>query len=277
MPEKVSIVLPVYNGSSYIRRCIQSIVDQTFQDWFLYVVDDSSDDDTVSAAMEFTDSRISVVENHQNAGPAGNWNRATNLATGTFFKLMCQDDALLPQCLQQQVNVLEANPEVVLVAAKRQIILSNGRTVIRKHGVGPLTGQWNGREAIRRCVIDGVNYFGEPPAVMVRTSSLPSANPWRAESGYYLDFDVWSKILSSGDSFGISEPLAIFRVHAQANSVALYRDSQMSDAKWMFQEIAQDPRHTTSHADAEHGYTRIKSLVRKRHAAYIIMRLLGYK
>lgn len=93
---RVSIILPTYNRSSLVRRCVDSILKQTYTNWELIISDDGSIDDTATIVMEFTklDSRIKVNINANNQGSPRNRNIALAMATGELT-LYIEDDLIL--------------------------------------------------------------------------------------------------------------------------------------------------------------------------------------
>lgn len=103
---RVSIILPTYNRSSLVRRCVDSILKQTYTNWELIISDDGSIDDTATTVMEFTklDSRIKVNINANNQGSPRNRNIALAMATGELT-LYIEDDLILhPDFLEVMVD-----------------------------------------------------------------------------------------------------------------------------------------------------------------------------
>lgn len=126
---KISIVLPVYNGSKTLAVAIQSIVLQSFSDWELLVIDDGSTDDSIAIAKQFKDTRIQVIENLQNEGLAAKLNQGISLSRGQYFARMDQDDIAYPERLVKQFAYLEDNPATDLVAARAVIFTSDGEAL----------------------------------------------------------------------------------------------------------------------------------------------------
>lgn len=126
---KISIVLPVYNGSKTLAVAIQSIVLQSFSDWELLVIDDGSTDDSIAIAKQFKDTRIRVIENLQNEGLAAKLNQGISLSRGQYFARMDQDDIAYPERLAKQVAYLQAHPTTDLVAARAMIFTSAGEAL----------------------------------------------------------------------------------------------------------------------------------------------------
>jgi glycosyltransferase involved in cell wall biosynthesis len=114
---KVAIAMPVRNCATTARSAIRSILDQTFQDWTLFVVDDGSDDGTLSIVDEFSgDPRISVVRGDRRRGIVARLNQAIDLSAGhEYFARMDGDDVSYPERLERQVEFLDSESEVDLL------------------------------------------------------------------------------------------------------------------------------------------------------------------
>lgn len=114
----VSIAMPVYNAGRYLRPALVSILQQTFADWELIIIDDGSSDDAVDGIRDLQDSRIRVLHDGLNKGLAARLNEAIDLARGRYFARMDQDDVSYPERLARQLTLLERNPEIDLCAVR---------------------------------------------------------------------------------------------------------------------------------------------------------------
>ena len=114
---KVSVLIPVYNASSFLRESISSILNQTFTDFELILLNDASTDNSREIIKEFKDPRIRYYENKQNLGISGSRNRLMELAEGEYLAVMDNDDVSLPERLDRQVNYLNEHPEVSVVGS----------------------------------------------------------------------------------------------------------------------------------------------------------------
>lgn len=121
---QVSVAIPVYNGSQWIRPTIESILNQTFEDFELVVVDNQSTDETAQICRDFADQdqRVVVHVNEKNIGAALNFNRAFELSGARYFKWASSNDIIEPTFLERCVEVLDTQPDVVVAAPKTQII-----------------------------------------------------------------------------------------------------------------------------------------------------------
>ena len=113
---KVSVLMPVYNTNEvFLRESIESILNQTFQDFELIIVDDGSSEDIESVVKSFKDSRIKFHKNDKNRGVGYTRNRLIDLAVGEYVAFQDSDDISLPQRLEKQVKFLDENSEISLV------------------------------------------------------------------------------------------------------------------------------------------------------------------
>jgi len=106
---KVSIVIPVYNRESLVRRALDSAIEQTYKDLEILVVDDASTDETVKVVNEYTllDKRIRFIRNDHNLGPVKNWIRSVELSRGEFLNILWSDDWLEPEAIEHLLWPLE--------------------------------------------------------------------------------------------------------------------------------------------------------------------------
>jgi glycosyltransferase involved in cell wall biosynthesis len=109
----ISVVIPAYNAERTIRETVKSVLDQSFADFELLVIDDGSTDGTLSVLEGFTDKRLQV-HSFSNAGLSASRNRGTALARGQFVAFLDADDLWTPGKLAAQLEALERHPEAVL-------------------------------------------------------------------------------------------------------------------------------------------------------------------
>jgi glycosyltransferase involved in cell wall biosynthesis len=124
---KVSVLMPVYNGELYLREAIDSILNQTFSDFELIIIDDCSKDGSVELIKTYTDSRIRFVANPVNQGLRFILNQGNRLARAEYIARMDCDDISLPERLAKQVAYLDRHPEVAIVGAQSVYIDTTGK------------------------------------------------------------------------------------------------------------------------------------------------------
>lgn len=133
MPE-VSIITPLYNSEKTISETIESVINQTFTDWELILIDDCSSDDTMKIAREWQakDNRILVIERKWNAGPAVTRNRGIQEARGRYIAFLDADDLWCPQKLTVQIGFMNKYDCAISYTAYQKINYSGHRLGIIK-------------------------------------------------------------------------------------------------------------------------------------------------
>ena len=246
----LSVCIPAYRGAAHLGATIDSVLGQSFGDFELVIIDDNSPDDTAAVVARYTDPRVRFMRNANNLGPEGNWNRCLSESRGKYFKLLPQDDLLMPTCLERQMAVLERDTEekIALVFCARRIVVAGDRAVTVRGYPGGKQGVIPGCTVVRRCVRFGTNLIGEPGSVMFRKSLALRVGPFDATNAYVIDLDYWFRLLLQGDAYYFPEPLAAFRVSSGSWSVAI-GNSQSVDFCQFVTRISLNPAHMVSRFD----------------------------
>lgn len=120
---KVSVILPAYNAEPYLEEAITSILNQSFTDFELFIINDGSTDGTkqIIQRMLLLDDRINYVENEQNKGLIYTLNRGLSLAKGKYIARMDADDIALPNRFQVQVDFLDKREDIIVVGGNVEV------------------------------------------------------------------------------------------------------------------------------------------------------------
>ncbi len=247
-PPKVSVCIPTYRGAATIAPAIESVLNQTFGDFELIVIDDGSPDDTQAIVESFSDLRITYLRNAENLGPEGNWNRCLEVARGSHFKLLPHDDLLHPRCLESQVAILDTDTDekIALVFSARNVLGPDGRILTCRSYPGGRDGTIASSSVMRACVRRGTNLLGEPGAVLFRKSLADKIGAFDATNPYVIDLDYWFRLLVHGDAYFCAETLASFRVSTQSWSVAIGNGQSNDFRKFVSRVSANNKIPTTT-------------------------------
>ena len=130
---KVSIILPTYNGSKYVRASIESCLKQTYKNFELIIVDDCSTDETPQVIQSYKDGRIKYVRNAQNQRLPRSLNIGFKQATGEYLTWTSDDNQFLPTAIEEMLSFLQANPDADFVYTDLYILdFETGQTLIRQ-------------------------------------------------------------------------------------------------------------------------------------------------
>jgi glycosyltransferase involved in cell wall biosynthesis len=206
-PPKVSVLIPSYNSAHILDETIKSVLDQTYTDFELIIVDDQSKDNTDEVVKKYlNDKRIAYYKNEKNLGLTGNFNKCLAYAQGEYIKFLMCDDKFHPQLLEKFVPIMDQYPQVSLVTSYREEFGLN-------HYLwkAPFQHLVDGQKAIYHSLQD-CNWFGEPTTVMFRKSNLVLGG-FNPEYHALVDWNMWLRQLSVGDCYVIPEVLSYFRIH----------------------------------------------------------------
>ena len=197
----VSVIMPAYNAERFIEEAVASVVNQSFTDWELIIIDDGSKDETVSVAKAIAqqDDRITVICNQQNMGVARTRNRGFDLAKGQWVALLDSDDIWHSDKLEKQLELAEkTNADIVYCSYG--IVDINGEKAREPYITLP---QVSLEDMLRQ------NYIGCSTVVM----SEKITEKYRFVTDFYHeDYVMWTQILKDGyKARGLTEVLADWR------------------------------------------------------------------
>lgn len=266
----VSVVVPAYNNARTLGKTIDSVLAQTGIDFELIIADHSSTDATREVMDSYAgDSRVTLLTTEAGGGAGRNWNRVTEAASGTYLKLVCGDDLLLPGVLARQAQILSEG--AVLTACRRNVVDSSGNILMRDWGLRGITHPMPGARAVRAAVRAGSNPFGEPASVMMVRDALARSGNWFDDFPYLIDQASYSRVLLMGGF--VPDPLtgAAFRMSDTQWSVAL-SSSQSSQARGFHHWLHQTHPEVVSALDVRIGDVRAALMSRARRLSYLILK-----
>lgn len=203
----ISVIMPVYNGEQFIRETIDSVLNQTYQNFEFIIVNDGSVDSTQQIISSYDDKRIVPLNLTRNQGVSNARNRGTDLSKGEFIAFCDADDLYDSGRLQTQLDFLTSNPTVD-VCGSYFMVFENGQEKLIKH---PITDQ-----EIKEHFFTG-NCIGQP-SVMGK-SGVFREYKYNPELQASEDYDLWARMATGGVVFAnLPYPLVKYRLHpAQAS------------------------------------------------------------
>ena len=142
--KKVSIVLPTYNGERFIKESIDSILNQTYTNWELIIVNDCSTDNTLDIINDYLskDSRIKLISNEQNKKLPASLNIGFANATGDYYTWTSDDNKYKPTAIEEMVDFLDKNPQTDLVSFNFNFIHEDGTFDVTYTEIVPSRAQY---------------------------------------------------------------------------------------------------------------------------------------
>lgn len=210
----VSVIMPVYNGESFIKEAIDSILAQTYKHFELVIVNDNSSDSTyeiIEAYKSRFPKKIHLIHLNKRHGAFGAMNTAMKYIKGDYISPMDSDDISHPERLQKEVEFMVNNPDTIVVGSFARIIDKNGKIVGKKaFGISH-------REIYS-------SFFDVHPIVhpscMIRRKMLPRKDKlYWDEFGVNDDYYTFFTLLNKGKFANIPEYLLNYRIHLGNSSL----------------------------------------------------------
>jgi glycosyltransferase involved in cell wall biosynthesis len=221
---KVSVIIPVYNGEKFVRDAIESILNQTFPDFELIVINDGSRDSSAKIIALYNDPRIVFINNDINTGLPNVRNQGLDTSRGQYIAWLDCDDISVPERLEKQVKLLDENPRIGVCGAWMKII-GGSRDLIAQYPVDS--------EYIRASLL--FNSCLANSTVMMRAACTREIG-LRFDSSHHLaqDYGLWVRIPRQWEITNLPETLTIYRLHTD-QVTTIYGKKQI-DISWEIQK-----------------------------------------
>lgn len=210
----ISVVMPAYNASSFIDLAIESILQQTFQDFELIVVDDGSTDNTLEIVKDYArkDNKVRLIKS-QHGGLSCACNLGISESKYSWIARMDADDIALPQRFEKQINAARANPKVVAWGTYVHHMNSKG-DILSINPLGPTT-----EEEFYALRSRGHVAHLHHPTVLLKKEIILKAGGYNSDLEPAEDFDLFDRMAYYGPILAIPEALVLYRVHSQSVSM----------------------------------------------------------
>ena len=200
---KVSVLMPIYNTThQYLKEAIESILEQTFKDFELIIINDASPDESLDAIVRsYNDDRIKYYKNEKNLGISQTRNKLINLARGEYLAVFDHDDISLPNRLEKQVAFLDENHKVGVLGSWFKIIGSDKVFKLPTESAAIKKNMFIGN-----CLCH--------PATMIRKAVLTENNLYYEEKySPAEDYSLWGRLIDKTEFANLPEVLFDYRYH----------------------------------------------------------------
>lgn len=194
----VSIIMPSYNTAPYIEETIQSVLNQTYTNWELIIVDDYSNDNTDEVLDTIKDNRIRYFKNEKNSGAAVSRNKALREAKGQWIAYLDSDDLWMPEKLEKQIKFMEENGYAFSYTNYEEIDVDGNKTGVKVTGPKKITktGMFNYCWPGCLTVMYDANKIG-----LIQIENIKKNN----------DYAMWLKVCRKANCYLLDETLGKYR------------------------------------------------------------------
>lgn len=233
----ITVLMPAYNTEKYIGEAIESVLQQTYTDFELVIVNDGSTDGTRAIINSYKDERIILID-QPNRGVAAALNTGLKYSKAPYIARFDADDVCHPQRLEKQIKFLLENPEYILVGSDADYILENNDFLFHFHCIAH-----SHKEIMEKL------YFYCPfmhPTVMYKKANVANAGGYPTDAHNFEDYLLWTAIAKQGKFCNLAEPLIKYRLNPASVTI---------DERWRgrrFRELKRDAIKR-GHITAEEG------------------------
>ena len=203
MEEKVSVIVPNYNCEKFIEETVNSVINQTYKNWELLIVDDCSTDGSVEVIkkLQAADGRIKLFINEKNSGAAASRNKALKEASGKWIAFLDSDDLWLPDKLEKQIAFMEENGYKFSYTAYEHIDENSNSLNVRVTGPKVLSKRKMFRYCYPGCL-----------TVMYDSSDVGAVQIPDEIANGENDYAIWLKVCKAYKCYYLNEILSLYRV-----------------------------------------------------------------
>ena len=246
-----TVVIPTHNRSTLLKRAIESVLSQTFEDFEVIVIDDHSSDDTSSAVKSFTDPRLSYMINNRTKGACGARNVGIFSAKGKWVAFLDDDDIWLPDKLKYQYELAQnANPNIGLICTDYAIL--NGTNTKR------IKNRPSGQE-IEKVLYGG--YIGCLSSNCIRLKILKQINGFDEVFPSNQDQDLWIRVAQITELTCVPKTLVYMYQENRKDRIGVNFNKKLDG--WVFLR--------NKHSQLINNSCRIRQKIESRIFAYSIL------
>ena len=210
-PPLVSVVTPFYNSADYLQECIESVLEQSYENFEYILLDNCSSDNSSDIARDFAskDSRITLHVNERLLPQVENYNYALSKISpdSTYCKIVQADDWIFRTCLEDMVANAESDDCIGIISAYRLV----GSQV--KHVGLPYSSKvLSGKDVCRMQILEGSFFFGSPTSIMYRSEIVRARRPFFSLGRLHEDTEACYEILQSWKFGFVHQVLSFSRV-----------------------------------------------------------------
>ncbi len=201
---KISAVLPVYNCEKYIQQAIDSILNQTFKDFELIIINDGSTDGSLELIKGYNDPRIVIIDQN-NQGLAKTLNNGLAIARGEYIARMDADDISMPDRFEKQLAYLTKYPKIKLLGTGVDLIDKDGESIC-------IDVPYTGSSFLKKFLKKIGNPFKHPSVMFDRELALYLGGYNEKIGKYFEDYFLWSEFAHHSEIDILNEVLLKYRI-----------------------------------------------------------------
>jgi glycosyltransferase involved in cell wall biosynthesis len=221
----ISVIMPTYNRENFVAEAIESILNQTFRDFELIVIDDGSTDRTVPIIQKYADidDRIKIIQN-EHKGVAAARNAGLQTAQYDWIALLDSDDVALPTRLERQMEAINSDAEVIVWGTGFYQIGKTGKVFNQVKIIGPMSKD----EFFKKHNAGRLLYMPTTTTIF-RKDIAEKVNGYDTRFDTGSDIELFDRMADHGPQVTLREPLSLYRLHNNSITSNMFSNQYMND------------------------------------------------
>jgi len=207
----ISVIIPTYNRMHIIKDAIETVLNQSYQNFEIVIVDDGSTDNTQEVVKNFNDSRIKYIYQSNSGKPSIARNTGIKQASGNFIAFLDSDDFWHPQMLERHINAFNNNPNVGFTINWNSYVSFEGNELYQKACLAN-----NQIEYIRYILLNPDYTYPGPSGSLVKKECFDKVGIFDEELDFCEDWDLFFRLAVCYEMYNIKETLTYVRVHKKS-------------------------------------------------------------
>lgn len=222
---KFSVILPVRNGGAYLKQCVESVLNQTYSDFNLIVLENSSTDGSAEWLEGLNHKKMQVITSGETLDICGNWGRITSIPKGEFITLIGHDDILLPHYLETMNRLIEQHPNASLYQAHFDYIDAQG---VKVRGCQPMPPTLTVGGFLNGQLTQTLDSMGT--GYMIRSADYDRLGgiPMHYPNLIFADYELWMRLCGIHFMAVTPETCFQYRLHQSVSRVTNGEDYQQA-------------------------------------------------
>ena len=230
----ISVIIPSYNHEKYIKKCIDSVINQTYKDWELIIIDDGSKDNSNEIISQYNDIRITHIQ-QENAGAHNAINKGLSLAKGNYLTILNSDDEFLPKRFEECIKFFEINKNIDFISTWINIVDEKSKILgVKEAWKNMLPWEIKSPEKTFLATNDYslntlMTNFVSTTSNMIFKRKIYDEIGGMRNLRFAHDWDFLLRVCEKYNCFNLEIPLMNYRIHG-TNTIS-------SNRKWMLFEV----------------------------------------
>lgn len=223
----VSVCIPVYNCEKYVKKCIESVINQSYKNIEIIIINNNSTDNTEAIVKGIKDNRIKYYKNQSTIILTENWNKCFKYSSGKYIKILCADDLINNKYIENMVEIFNSKRDIGIIFSNLNFIDDKeNKILISDRNFRNSFLITKGNKFIKDIICCKKKIFSTPTSWILKSECLKQVKGFTLIKGNEccIDLEFISRVLINYDGFFCSNKLASYRLHSEQGTYTYFKE-----------------------------------------------------